>query len=285
MQYAAWLTTENARPIQCGWQKVSEKDANIETLSIKKHSGQLMLSQFEYKLGVAKHHKPGIEEMVHQFQEGDDRNNRRECRGSLISASEGRTGSAEKSSATFSLLLRKFNPFIELVSDTTGRESKPASTIVTVSQPETAVSFKSPRSHRRCNAVQAGCRSMGWGNAKLFIALLHQLARDDLENLLDALAVLGADFMTAVPSDILAPKPATALAVETLERGARRMADASRGWGSGCLRRIQLLGDVGDGSLKRDGATQWIQRYDVWFRSNDMDYNRILIAQVFLQFQ
>ena len=70
------------------------------------------------------------------------------------------------------------------------------------------------------NARYTTPRSQRPGHSSLFapIALLNQLARNHPEHLLDALAVFRADFMTAIPPDILAPEPTTALAVGTLQQ-------------------------------------------------------------------
>lgn len=48
-----------------------------------------------------------------------------------------------------------------------------------------------------------------------FLSLFNELPRDDAKHFIDAFPVLGADFVAAVPANILAPEAAASLAIHT----------------------------------------------------------------------
>lgn len=117
------------------------------------------------------------------------------------------------------------------------------------------------------------------------VPLLHQLAGNDLKDLLDPLTVLGTDFMAAVPANILTPEATTALAVGTLYAAACRKPHASsRRRGRG-LRRVELLGNVGDGALKGHAAARRVERNNVRLGADNMNDQRLLTCQIILQLQ
>lgn len=114
-------------------------------------------------------------------------------------------------------------------------------------------------------AVHAGLEAGGaWDGGGEKQGLLHlavlldELAGDDAEHLLDALAALGRDFVAGVPADLLAPEAGAALGARApgLAAGAGRgrhvapVHGAGRGGRSAAEPGGQILGDVGDAALK-----------------------------------
>lgn len=115
-------------------------------------------------------------------------------------------------------------------------------------------------------------------------ALLDQLAGDDAKHLVDALAVLAADLVAAVPADVLGPEPAVPLAVwrhtptvvvdvviVVIVAVVVGAADARARGRRRCLGRVQLLGDVGDGTLKGHPSTGRVVRHDIRLGADDVD--------------
>lgn len=72
-------------------------------------------------------------------------------------------------------------------------------------------------------AEKAGGGRGGGEDGLLDLAvLLDELARDDAEDLLDALAALGADLVARVPADLLPPEPAAPFATRAARFGRAR---------------------------------------------------------------
>lgn len=113
--------------------------------------------------------------------------------------------------------------------------------------------------------------------------LLDELARDDAKDLLDALAVLGANLVARVPAHLLAPEAGAALGA-----GAARLAAAGRGQarvvvcypsigrhhGRGrrgaAEARGQVLGHVGDAALKGHLAGRGVAGDNVGLCADDV---------------
>lgn len=118
--------------------------------------------------------------------------------------------------------------------------------------------------------------------------LLDELASDDTEHLLDALAALGADLVACIPADLLAPEPGAAFGFWTAGLGAwqgrrtggrgqcadkvgrcvgeRRGGRGRRAALAGC----EVLGNVGDAALERDLARGRVAGDDVGLGADDM---------------
>jgi len=170
-----------------------------------------------------------------------------------------------------------------LLAHEAGREAEPAAPLVAVPEAEAAGAVAEGGLDGRERTLAAGgvgAQQRGLGLA--LVALLDQLAGDDAEDLLDALAVLGADLVAAVPADVQPPEAAAALAVGALQAAAQQ-----RGGGRGRrrLRRVQLLGDVGDGALEGHAAARWVEGDDVRLGADDVDDDGLILAQVPLQLE
>jgi hypothetical protein len=83
------------------------------------------------------------------------------------------------------------------------------------------------------------------------VALLNEALGNDAENLFDALAVFGVDFMAAVPAFVLCPVAAAAFGIgAVVGREGRGQVDA-----------CDLFGDPGDGALEGDLAARGVFGY------------------------
>lgn len=97
------------------------------------------------------------------------------------------------------------------------RQTQPTASLVRVTETEAPIAIHGARRKWAGGTLADGRASRR--HAKIGVAamaLLDQLARDNTKHFVDTLSIFGADLMTAVPADLLAPEGAAPFAIWAL---------------------------------------------------------------------